>query len=182
MSVQDSASEPRERDWSELLHIASQQDPITGMRDQLISERVVKSSGVGMGRATQVTKRNSGKLRTFGGARPAVVTHYNDNLSRQRPVSTRVNDGLQDSAAVGCKNSDIHSHTRHIDRRKRIICLSSSATGDRTTVAQSTAGRVLINPASSAGTSSLGRIEPEHQRRKCPPESRLTCYSSRSVS
>ena len=83
MGVQDSTSEPLERDWSELLHVACQQDPIAPARDQFIRERVVKSEGVGVGRSAQVTKGNSGLQRAFGGAGSAVVTHYDDHLSRQ---------------------------------------------------------------------------------------------------
>jgi hypothetical protein len=78
------------------------------MRDQLISERFVKSKGVGVGCSAQVAKRNSGTQRALGGSRPAVVTHDNDDPSRQRPISTRVKNSLQDGAAVGCENSNIH--------------------------------------------------------------------------
>ena len=112
MSVQDSTPEPRERDWSELLHVARQQDPIAPASYQLTSNRRVKSNWVGVSRSAQVAKGNSGLLGAFGSAGSAVVTHYNDDLSRQRPIGTRVKNCLQDCAAVGCENSDIHSSIR----------------------------------------------------------------------
>jgi hypothetical protein len=92
------------------------------MRTQRAGNRVIKSSGVGVGRSTQVAKRNPGTSCALGGARPAVVTYDDSNPSRQRPIGTRVKNGLQDGTAVGRENADIHVRGPRPKRLRNATC------------------------------------------------------------
>ena len=108
MSVEDSARESLEDDWSQFLHVARQEHDVDDSVEQNTSDRRVQRGRIVVCLRRQMNGRHIGLASPLQGASVAVVAHDHRDARLDTPSGTGIQQALQRRSLVRGENSKVH--------------------------------------------------------------------------
>jgi hypothetical protein len=108
-----------QRAGAEAFHVAGQKHHLGAVLQQRVQYRSIELLWIGVGRSTQMAKRNAMALRPRERARAAIVADDQTHRCRQAILFASVHDRLQNRAGLGREDRYFFEHGACIAPRAR---------------------------------------------------------------
>ena len=108
VSVEDSALESPEYEWSQLLHVTRQEHDVDVSRNQNASNRRVQRSRILVRFRRQMNGLNTGLASPPQGARVAIVAHDNRDAPLNAAIGKGIQQALKGRSLMRGENSNVH--------------------------------------------------------------------------